>query len=221
MIDVKSIVQNRRATLARLEPKKKEHRQRAREISQTYAGAIQNFETAVAVKENIRVIPGFFPTPTPLGSHMAGLADLLPGDSICEPEAGGGAIAEVIRDLGFSVQCIEYNWTLCEILRKKGFDPICGDFLEYQGHHDKFVMNPPFENFQDIDHICHAYELLNAGGRIVSIVSNGALHTDRLKAKAFQEWLNGIGAYQEDLPTGTFEHSGTMVNACLIVIDKE
>lgn len=219
MIDVKSLVEKRRADLARLTPLKNEHRERAQDIRDNARGTIAKFADQRTVKENIRVIPGFFPTPRPKADDMVKIADLCADDRILEPSAGAGAIAEAIRDAGYSVRCIEYNYTLCEILRRKGFETIQGDFLEHWKHYDKILMNPPFENSQDIDHVLHAYQILNKGGRIVAIMSAGVFYRDQLKARAFREWLEDVG-YYEELPAGTFTVSGTGVNACLVVINK-
>ncbi|MDQ6651286.1 MAG: hypothetical protein M3Y84_00920, partial [Acidobacteriota bacterium] len=49
-------------------------------------------------------------------------------------------------------------------LSKQGFDLVGRDFLEYAVQADRFLMNPPFENMADIDHVRHAYDLLRSGG---------------------------------------------------------
>jgi len=49
---------------------------------------------------------------------------------------------------------------LRKILEVKGFNVVGNDFLEHKKSYDRIVMNPPFENFQDIDHVRHAYDLL-------------------------------------------------------------
>lgn len=219
-MDIQAIVNKRRADLARLKPLKNEHKERARDILSNAAGAIEKFADQRKVKENIRVIPGFFPTPPTKADDMVEIADLGTNDRILEPEAGAGAIAEAIRRAGFSCRCIEIHPTLVEILRRKGFDTIHGDFMDHLERYDKIIMNPPFENSQDIDHVLHAFQILNDGGRIVAIMSAGVFYREHTKARAFREWLEGVGGYWEELPAGTFQVSGTGVNACLVVINK-
>ena len=59
-------------------------------------------------------------------------------------------------------------------------------FLQTTGKYDKIIMNPPFENGQDIDHIRHAYSLLNDGGRVVCIMSEGTFYRNDKKSNGIQ-----------------------------------
>ena len=83
-------------------------------------------------------------------------------------------------------------------------------------------MNPPFENGQDIDHIRHAYDLLNDGGRIVSIMSAGAFHNSTKKFKDFQQWIDEIGADYYKNPEKSFKDAfkSTNVSTYTVIIDK-
>jgi hypothetical protein len=149
---------------------------------------------------------------------MAGIRDL---DAVLEPSAGDGAIADAIRErYEIEPACIEYNYSLLELLGAKGHTIIGHDFLTYHGGGwNAIVMNPPFENKQDIDHVKHAFDLLIDGGRLVSVMSASVMHNSDKKATAFREFVDDHGYFQE-LPEGSFKESGTNVNAVLCVLDK-
>jgi len=91
-----------------------------------------------------------------------------------------------------------------------------------EGTYDRIVMNPPFENGQDVDHVQHAYKLLKPGGRIVSIMGEHPFFANDKKSVAFREWLEAHGGTDEKLPAGSFEASerSTGVAARMVTIDK-
>tara|TARA_R110000737_G_scaffold152329_2_gene181609 strand:- start:4874 stop:8530 length:3657 start_codon:yes stop_codon:yes gene_type:complete len=82
-------------------------------------------------------------------------------------------------------------------------------------------MNPPFENFQDIEHVQHAFSLLKPGGKLVAIMGAGVKNS-RKKAVEFREWLDNAGSYIEDLPDGSFKTSDrpTGVSTVMVTIEK-
>lgn len=224
MIDkkrIREIAEQRRAALARLTPQAKVHAQAADALLSGRATALATIQDRKTVMENIRVIPGFFPTPQDLAGRMVRLADIRAGMTVLEPSAGAGAITEQIRSAGFDPFCIEFSSTLADILVRKGFNTLRGDFLSFHDRKfDRIIMNPPFENGQDIDHTWHAYTRLNPGGILVGITSAGTFYRSDKKAKAFQEWFDGLDAWSEELPAGTFNSSGTNVSSRLIVINE-
>jgi hypothetical protein len=82
------------------------------------------------------------------------------------------------------------------------------------------VMNPPFENKQEIDHIRHAFKFLKSGGRLVSVMSPSPTFSSDRKSVAFREWVEGLGGEIVELPEGSFKESGTGVSSKLVVLDK-
>ena len=170
-----------------------------------------------------RDIPGFFPTPAMLAAEVVDTAGIQEGDKVCEPQAGLGHIAQVIREQhpGADLTCVEYNSSLADALQQKGFSTINGDFLQHTGNYDKIVMNPPFENGQDIDHVLHAWSLLNAGGRIVAIMSGNKWKKDE-KTQKFAQFLDENGGTMEANPDGAFLSSfrPTGVNTVTVILDK-
>jgi hypothetical protein len=168
-------------------------------------------------------IPGFFPTPPAVVDRMLQEAGIEPGMDVLEPSAGKGNIADAIKREGVEPVVLEINPTLRDLLELKGYELAGRDFMEYSGAHDLIIMNPPFEKGQDIDHVRHAYGLLNPGGRIVSIMSDGPFFRSDKKASEFREWIDSVG-WSEKLPTGSFANTNevaqTGTSSRIVVIDK-
>jgi hypothetical protein len=146
---------------------------------------------ALELDLRLRKEPGFFVTPKAVVDKMLELAAIDPEHTVLEPSAGLGNIADHLpKD---QVKVIEWNSSRNRFLQLKGYDVVGDDFLEHRDRYDRIIMNPPFENAQDIDHVRHAYECLNQGGRLVSIMSAGPFFRGDKKAQAFSEWLDDIG----------------------------
>lgn len=158
-----------------------------------------------AVKEIVLwKIPGFIPTPTPLAKYVVSIADIQPGMSVLEPSAGAGHIAdEVPREADLT--CVERNYHLAEVLRGKNYKTMYTDFLTWEPGQkfDRILMNPPFENLADIDHVVRAYNHLADAGKMVAIMGAGAFFRNDKKAVAFRAWLNSRGE-AESLPDKIF-----------------
>lgn len=171
-------------------------------------------------------IAGFFPTPKDAANNLIDKADIQPDDTVLEPSAGMGSIADVIREQHPNVKLDvnEINYTLNELLTAKGYESTQNDFLDMTGSYDKIVMNPPFEKLQDIDHVKHAYELLAPDGRLVSIMSPSPFYRSDKKAKAFRDWFDDVDGVVEDMEAGTFDKAElvrtTGVGSKVVTIDK-
>ena len=168
-------------------------------------------------------IAGYFPTPKELVDQMIDYADIQPGHEVLEPSAGKGNIAQEILAAAPDaiLEVVEYNSGLRAILEAKGYNVVGNDFLEVTKNYDRIVMNPPFENFQDIEHVQHAFSLLKPGGKLVAIMGAGVKNS-RKKAVEFREWLDDAGSYIEDLPEGSFKTSDrpTGVATVMVTIEK-
>lgn len=152
-------------------------------------------------------IPGFFPTPAPVIERMMDEAAVGPGMDVLEPSAGTGNIAVTIREQipDAAIDTIEINTSLREVLAAKGFEPVADDFLAYDGkQYDRIIMNPPFENNQDIEHVRHAYDLLKPGGRLVSVMSEGPFFRSDKAAEAFRDWFTEVGGWDQQVESGAF-----------------
>lgn len=142
-------------------------------------------------------IPGFFPTPSTLGSYVVSLVNIQNNEKVLEPSAGLGHLADEIKKAAPNCEltCIEYNSALSESLELKGYNSINEDFLQHTSKYDVIVMNPPFENGQDVEHVEHAFKLLNEGGRLVAIMAN-----NKYRFPLFMEMVNKYGYFEENAP---------------------
>lgn len=174
----------------------------------------------------LKKIPWYFPTPKEVVNKMIDLADLQPMDYILEPSCWTGAIIDWIleKTREVNIKWIEYNYSNYEILLEKyqnkdyvRLENV--DFMDYNNDNifSKIIMNPPFENKQDMKHIMKAFELLNEWGILVSIASASVKFRND-----YQEFRDFIDAYwyYEDLDQWTFKLSWTMVNTILIYLKK-
>lgn len=168
-------------------------------------------------------IPGYFPTPKTIVQKMIEAAEIEQGQKVLEPSAGKGNIADLLKDSGTSPEVIEVNTTLRDLLKAKGHNVVGTDFLQHTGEYDRIVMNPPFEQGQDIDHVRHAYDLLKPGGRLVAIMSEGPFFRQSKKDTSFREWLDEVGGTSEKLPEGSFKSSerSTSVATRMVIIEKD
>ncbi|MCC6229060.1 MAG: hypothetical protein IT432_07535, partial [Phycisphaerales bacterium] len=148
----------------------------------------------------------FFPTPPALATEIVEKADIEPGMKVLEPSAGNGRIADAIKAAGVVPDVAEVSPDLRAILEKKGYPLEGRDFMEFNPGpvYDRIVMNPPFSNRMDVEHVRHAYDLLKPGGRIVAIMSEGPFFGQDKKASGFRDWLDTVGT-SEQLPEGSFQ----------------
>lgn len=172
-------------------------------------------------------IPGYFPTPEPVIEMMmdkAGWDDFEVAPDVLEPSAGDGAILDYLRQssYGMTLDCFEINDSLCKILKSKNYNVIGYNFMDSCAlpKYDLVLMNPPFENLQDCNHVVRGYQVLREEGRLVAIMSPGPFFRECRKAVEFRAWFNEVGGMVEDLPAGSFKESGTMVNSKLVFIQK-
>lgn len=173
-------------------------------------------------------IPGFFPTPKSLTDLMVQWADLKLSDTILEPSAGKGDILMAVKNIFgnqvVKLDAIELNHSLREFLTLKGFQVVGHNFLDFkEKSYDKILMNPPFENGQDIDHVLHALDLLKSGGRVVAIMSEGVFFRQFKKETAFRDLLADKNAFVSEPIKGAFKDAfnQTGVNVRMVVINED
>jgi len=168
-------------------------------------------------------IAGFFPTPKPLVEKMFDMARVFEGETVLEPSAGLGHIAEQIKAKypQNDLSVIEFNYDLSRVLEKKGFNVEHENFLNTTHKYDVIFMNPPFENHQDIDHVKHAFSLLNEGGRIVAIMA-GNKEGQGKTVTEFREFVSNNGGYMVENEAGSFKSAfnSTGVNTTTVYIEK-
>lgn len=167
----------------------------------------------------------FFPTPPAVLERIMEEADITYGMRVLEPSAGKGDIADAAKAAGAEVDTIELSGTLRNILEAKGHHVIDHDFETFEGgvgQYDRVVMNPPFSDRLDAQHVQKAYDMVKPGGRLVAIMGEGVFFGSDKKATAFRDWLDNVGGTSEQLPEGSFKSSfrPTGVATRLVVIDK-
>jgi 16S rRNA G966 N2-methylase RsmD len=184
---------------------------------------------------------GWFPTPEGVVERIIGHAEInyaLPRDGkarphfhFLEPSAGEGAIALKVTEFLRDHHGIDHDLTMVEIashraetLQKLAIGHVMQrDFLElseldFDYKFDRILMNPPFDRLLDVDHVVHALKFLAPGGRLVAVMSAGVEYNSSKKAEAFRKLVEAKNGRFYDLPPGSFESSGTMVNTCLLVL---
>jgi len=172
-------------------------------------------------------IDGFFPTPTPIIEQMIALAKIEENDHILEPSAGMGDIADKVKEQypTVSIDVVEPQYSLREILKLKGYNLVADDILEYTGKkYDVILMNPPFESLQDAQHIQYCYDnLLKDGGRLVAIASESPFFRKDKAAQSLRDLVEEVG-YSEKLPSDAFSKNEafrkTGVQTRLVLLEK-
>ena len=183
-----------------------------------------------SVKGGVQVVsaPQLFPTPPGLAARMVDLAGLAIGMRVLEPSAGTGRLLEAlpgivpfgqVRQTALQVVAVEVNPALAARLTCSGLAGTvrCADFLQCSadvedlGLFDAVLMNPPFAQGADIEHIIHAMKMLKPGGRLVALCANGPRQNASLRPM-----VEACGGEWEDLPADTFKEEGTGVRVALI-----
>lgn len=162
---------------------------------------------------------GFFETPEQIARQLVALADIQLGDCILEPSAGRGAIAQYLP--GTTMLC-ELDVKNRSYLKEKfpGQVLLCDDFLNLNVKWDKIISNPPFGGAQrDIVHVQHMWDILNPGGRLVSVMSNGITFRTTEKTLKLRQLINLYGTILP-LPSRSFHDSGTDVETIIVVMTK-
>lgn len=184
-------------------------------------------ELKQAAKTGVKVVsaPQLFPTPPDLAERMVQEADLQAGHRVLEPSAGTGNLLRAIHDptgaTALEVVAVEINSNLAGALAPYLTRAVHAvDFLSLPvndpelGEFDRIVMNPPFINASDIDHIRHAFQFLKPGGRLAGLCADGPKQNAILKP-----WVEELGGTWESLPPNSFASEGTSVRAALLVVD--
>lgn len=173
---------------------------------------------------------GFFETPAKVADRLleearVGTVDARnPAKMVLEPSAGRGALARPMLAAGHHVTCVEIQPRNADDLRAlQGMNDVrCSDFFDLDptrlGMFDAIVMNPPFDDQRDIDHVTHALRFLKPGGRLAAVMSAGVEFRDNAKARDFRAMVEARGGRFRDLPPGSFAESGTNVNTVILTI---
>ena len=168
----------------------------------------------------------FFPTPHDIAEIAIEQARIeSPAMTVLEPSAGDGSIARLAAATGANVDCVEIQGHMCDELRATGLyrNVFHGDFLTRAPSdvYERIVMNPPFENGSDMDHVEHALRFLAPGGLLVAVITSMTGERKRRKDTAFATLLQRHHATRSSLPNGSFKAVGTNVSCDLVVLQHE
>lgn len=151
----------------------------------------------------------FYPTPESLARIAVDLAEIGAEDSVREPSAGTGGLADFLPK--GRTDCVEISPVHCKVLEAKGHQVAQADFLVWNGPQvDRIVMNPPFSDGRWQAHTAHASGMLKPGGRLVAILP--ASSRGRFELPGFDcQWH---GPYPD-------EFAGTSVSVVILVAARQ
>jgi len=186
---------------------------------------------------NVRTKLQAFYTPAPLADRVVAAAVaagcIKHGSTVLEPSAGEGALAlAAIHRAAVSVTMYDIDEVALarardatsKVVASSGGSVCVGlhDFLHVvpAPTYDAVLMNPPFTRGADIAHVTHAWGFVRPGGVLVAIMSPHFQHASTKAAIAFRALLESLGnrVETEDIPAGTFEHTG--VATVLVLMRK-
>jgi hypothetical protein len=149
----------------------------------------------------------FYPTPQALIDRMLDGLDWRFIESILEPSAGKGDLADGVVEKAKQhtqfgrykpdIECIEVNPDLQNVLKGKGYRVVHDDFLTYITfrRYDLIVMNPPFS--EGDKHLLKALELQKKGGSIVCLLNAETLRNPYSNTR--KELLQKLDKYDTDI----------------------
>ena len=166
-------------------------------------------------------IAGYFPTPEKVIDTMLLGVKINEGDTILEPSAGSGDIANFVKKFTKNIDCVEINYKLREYLKEKNHNVIGKNIYNIKDKkYDWIIMNPPFEKKEDIKQVRYCFDnLLKKGGTLISVLSTGALTNSSKINVEFEKFVNENGS-KFSLPQKSFRDSGTNVSTMFIELKK-
>ena len=179
----------------------------------------------------------FYPTPVELARRLLSGVDWTFVQSMLEPSAGKGDLAEAVLRLrkssakysrnmdgidemvdAFDLDCVEIDPNLRAILKSKGFRVVGDDFLRFQTckRYSLIVMNPPFRD--GAKHVLKALEMQRNGGAVYAILNAETLRNLCTNVRrTLVERLEEYGAEIEYVPSAFSDaERKTNVEAALI-----
>jgi len=170
----------------------------------------------------------FYRTPAEVVERMVSIAGDMSGSIVLEPSAGDGAIVEqvVSKYPSAIVHAVEVDEKRADKLRQKfsGVNVTQADFIAHDSIiPDIVLMNPPFtlqgDKLAYITHINKAYQAMKEGGKLVAIAPASLKFRSDKRTSDLREFVLSHGTI-EDLPSGIFGESGTMVSTVLVSMGK-
>ncbi len=188
--------------------------------------------------ESKKALAQFDSPPAVARRVVAALGALENGARVLEPSVGPGAL---LHELARAWPGTRFELAACEIDPTRGgiaaqrfgmeldeSQPPAvnlgkltrGDFLQTSPKplYDRVLMNPPFTDGNDTDHVVHAWRFLRHPGKLVAVMSPGWTFRAGKRFELFRELYTVHGGYHEELPPDSFRESGTNVRSLLVTI---
>lgn len=151
--------------------------------------------------------------------------------TVLEPSAGEGALvraalragAEKVTAIDNDPHAIQMLGLLRDRLQFRAELTVQGDdFFDVtpKPTFSAVIMNPPFANAQEVEHVLQAWKWVAPGGRLVAVMSNAVQYRKDGRYGVFAKFLADNGGEIEKLPDNSFEESGTGVATVLVTIKK-
>lgn len=174
-------------------------------------------------------------TPLEISKKMQQLAHICDKDIVLDPSAGTGNLVNGLNIPKENIFLVEPHPEFCEFLRRSGYVNVIQSTFEdaldkrvLPNNISKILMNPPFSKQSDLKHILLAYELLNKGGTLVSIIGKNSLLERDINNQKSPTLKNFISTCKSskfhqiiNLEPASFEESGTICDTCMIILEKE
>ena len=175
-------------------------------------------------------------TPAKIAENLAALAGVR-GCTVLEPSCGPGALVRACVEAGASAitivevdtpayfSALDYLHTQPRIshgaYNRDFLTLTTGDSGIYG--HDRVVMNPPFADGKDFQHICHALKFVSRPGGTLTSVIMGDSNIAALEAKVTRGIMGVPISFDYKvwpLPENTFKESGTGAQTAVIQISN-
>lgn len=127
-------------------------------------------------------------TPRPLAKKIVEYFEVSKGELVLEPSAGDGAFVEACIDRGAEVEAYDIDQRMVEHVRKNypgcsggrrdfGDRRVVRDLMEEREQpFDWVILNPPYENDQDMLHLLHAIEIADDHeAELIALIKTSAL----------------------------------------------
>lgn len=165
----------------------------------------------------------YFPTYPDVTKILCERINLNKNDAVLEPSAGEGYIAKEVAKIAKKVYVCEKNIDFHNKLND--FELLTNDTFELLFSHfilkdiNKVIMNPPFRNQEDIDHVSYIFSIMPSDTQLISVMSKSWQWRDNSKSETFRNLVNKYG-YYSDLPENSFKSSGTSIDTCFVYMSN-
>jgi predicted RNA methylase len=168
-------------------------------------------------------------TPKDIAAQLARKADVRNGMTVLEPSCGtGNLMAAVLATMEShtkydQVEGYEIDPVVAKEASALGVKVVVGDFLAQAPRpvFDRVVMNPPFANGRDMQHVSHALQFLKPGGKLVAIMSPAWTFHSSALAQGFRTAVLAMVHKWEELPANSFKESGAGVNTGILTLQLQ